>query len=127
VAYGSAQSDPRSGQTRRADGSPERRAVERIKRKARGMTVAAAVEPAAESLLGPPEDAASERVHPRLARKCRCADAQVKAYWEEAIWICHTCGHELSARATRQLTTRAQKRADARCPSSATQVQRAVA
>jgi hypothetical protein len=127
VAYGSAQSDPRTGQTRRADASPEGRAVARIRRKATAMAVAAAVEPAAESLLGPPEDPASERVHPWLARKCRCADAQVKAYREEAIWIGHTCGYELSARAARQLTTQAQKRAAARCPDSATQVQRPVA
>jgi hypothetical protein len=55
----------------------------------------------ADDFLGPPEGAAPERVQPVRARNCRCADAEVKAYRLGADWICHTCGHDVSERASR--------------------------
>jgi hypothetical protein len=87
--------------------TPARRAVERIKRKATATATAAALELPAESVLGPPEEPPSEPGQPPLAPKCRCADAEVKAYREGADWICHTCGRQVSARVSRELTVRA--------------------
>jgi hypothetical protein len=89
--------------------TPQRRAVERIKRKATGMAVAAAAEHSAHEMLGASEYPPSDSLEPPLARNCRCADADVKAYREGADWICLTCGHELSAQASRQLTLRARR------------------
>jgi hypothetical protein len=87
--------------------TPERRAVERIKRKATGMAIAAAAESSAAAALDAPKDPARGSVAPPLARTCRCADEEVRAYRDGAEWWCHTCGYELSARASGQLSTKA--------------------
>jgi hypothetical protein len=109
--------------------TPERRAIERIKRKATGLATAAAAELSAQDGPGPPEDPTPESVHPSLAGKCRCDDADVKAYRDGAEWVCQTCGHELSASASRQLTVRAWMRGSDRSPGtgSATRVQPPIA
>jgi hypothetical protein len=87
--------------------TPERRAIERIKRKATGMAIAAAAEVPAAGELDASTDLAPDPGAPRLARKCRCADREVLAYRDGAEWVCHTCGYELSAHAVRQLSMRA--------------------
>jgi hypothetical protein len=87
--------------------TPERRAIERIKRKATGMASAAAAEFSAAAVLEAPRDHAPDSVAPGLARTCRCADAEVLAYRDGAEWWCHTCGYELSARASRRLSIEA--------------------
>jgi hypothetical protein len=84
--------------------TPERRAIERIKRKATGMAIAAASERPVAEVLEAPRDLAPEPVAPRLARKCRCADAEVMAYRDGTEWWCHTCGYELTAHASRELS-----------------------
>lgn len=90
--------------------TPERRAIERIKRKATGMAIAAAAEVSASGVLDAPSDLASDSFEPRLARTCRCAEAQVRAYRDGPEWWCHTCGYELSAGASRQLSIGARMR-----------------
>jgi hypothetical protein len=105
--------------------TPERRAIERIKRKASAMATAAAAECSAWGAPDAPEDLACDALQPPLARQCRCADVDVKAYREEGEWICQSCGHEVPARASRGLTVRARTR-DRDHPSrawDATQVQ----
>ena len=91
--------------------TPERRAVERIKRKATGMAIAAAAaadgSAEGEGELDASTDVAPDSGAPLLARKCRCADREVLAYRDGAEWVCHTCGYELSAHAVRQLSMRA--------------------
>jgi hypothetical protein len=108
--------------------TPARRAVERIKRKATGMAIAAADELCVEGVLGVPEEIASDSFQPRRASTCRCPDADVKAYRDGAEWICHTCGHELSASASHQLTARVHAAATAHSPRArhATHVQRPI-
>lgn len=86
--------------TTSSDARPERRAVERIKRKATGLAMAAIADYSAERAFDSPEDVLSDPVRPPLARKCRCADAEIKAYREGADWICHTCGYELPPQAS---------------------------
>jgi hypothetical protein len=86
--------------------TPERLAVERIKRKATGMAIAAAAEFSAADVFDAPEDLALGSVASPLARTCRCADAEVRAYRDGTEWWCHTCGYELSARASGQLSIR---------------------
>jgi hypothetical protein len=90
--------------------TPERRAIERIKRKATGMAIAAAAEDSAAGAPDAPRDLTRDSVAPGLARTCRCADAEVTAYRDGAEWWCHTCGYELSARAARQLSIGARMR-----------------
>lgn len=90
--------------TTSSSATPERRAVERIKRKATGMAIGAIAEGSAKGDFASPEGPLSDPVQPPLARKCRCADAEIKAYREGAEWICHTCGYELPPRASHQLT-----------------------
>jgi hypothetical protein len=84
--------------------TPERRAIERIKRKATGMAIAAAAEFSAAGVFDAPGDLAPGSVASPLARTCRCADAEVRAYRDGNEWWCHTCGYELSARASGQLS-----------------------
>jgi hypothetical protein len=83
--------------------TPERGAIERIKRKATAMASAAAAELSA-GVPEAPRDRASGSAAPPLARTCRCADAEVRAYRDGAEWWCHTCGYELSARVSGQLS-----------------------
>jgi len=104
--------------------TPGRRAIERIKRKATGMASAAAVEPlASDDWPCPGEDTAKDPVGPALARVCRCADADVNAYREGADWICHTCGHKLSERASGLLAGMAAPRDRSPGARAATQMQ----
>ncbi len=79
---------------------PERRAIERIKRKATAMAIAAAAEPScADGLATGPHLEPARELHLR-ARSCRCPAANVKAYRDEDEWVCHTCGHQLSPHVT---------------------------
>ena len=91
--------------------APERREIERIKRKATAMAIAAATE---TSLADEVETEADLEPDPELhlrGRSCRCPAANVKAYREEGEWVCHTCGHQLSPRVASLLTLTTRKRA----------------
>jgi hypothetical protein len=90
--------------------TPEHRAIERIKRKATGMAIAAAADDSVAGALDAPGNPTPDSVAAGLARTCRCADAQVMAYRDGAEWWCHTCGYELSAGAARLLTIGARMR-----------------
>jgi len=103
-------------------GSPERRAIARIKRKASGMSVAATVECVALEDMQERPSGGEQGVQPARAAGCRCADADIKAYRDEDEWICHTCGRQLSPYTTRRLDERAK-----RAVSGATGMQRQLA
>jgi hypothetical protein len=79
--------------------SPERRAIDRIKRKASGVSATAAIDHL------PPEDVeeAASGVEPARAPCCRCAEADIKAYRDADEWVCYTCGRQLSPSAIQQL------------------------
>jgi hypothetical protein len=96
--------------------APERRAIERIKRKATAMVVMAD----AEILFADEAETESERepdpeLHLR-GRSCRCPAANVKAYREEGEWVCHTCGHQLSPRVASLLSLTTRQRAGDEAP-----------
>jgi hypothetical protein len=96
--------------------TPERRAVERIKRKATAMAIVASADVAPANEV----DTAAElepqaRLLPR-ARSCSCPAADVEAYHEEEEWICHTCGHRLSPYASTLLTLRTRTNVHGRDP-----------
>jgi hypothetical protein len=94
----------------------ERRAIERIKRKATAMAVMAATETsfADEAEVGPDLEPDPE-LHLR-GRSCRCPAANVKAYRDEDEWLCHTCGHQLSPRVASLLTLTTRMRAGGKPP-----------
>ena len=87
--------------------APERRAIERIKRKATAMAIATATE---TSFADEVETEPDLELHLR-GRSCRCPSANVKAYRDEDEWVCHTCGHQLSPRVASLLTLTTRKRA----------------
>ena len=90
--------------------TPEHRAIERIKRKATGTALAGSSRIPADGVVTAQQHPALEFIQLQLARKCTCADAEVKAYREGADWICHTCGYELTARAAARLAIRRRMR-----------------
>jgi hypothetical protein len=96
--------------------APERRAIERIKRKATAMAVMAATEiPFADEAETESDLEPGPELHLR-GRSCRCPAANVKAYREEGEWVCHTCGHQLSPRVASLLTLTTRKRAGGKPP-----------
>lgn len=100
----------------KTDLAPERRAIERIKRKATAMAIAAATETSfADEVETEPDLEPDPELHLR-GRGCRCPAANVKAYREEGEWVCHTCGHQLSPRVASLLTLRTRKRAGGQPP-----------
>jgi hypothetical protein len=91
--------------------APERRAIERIKRKATAMAIATATETSfADEVETEPDLEPDPELHLR-GRSCRCPAANVKAYRDEDEWVCHTCGHPLSPRVARLRTLTTRKRA----------------
>jgi hypothetical protein len=90
--------------------TPEHRAIERIKPKATGVARAGSFRVPADGAVVAHQHPASEFIQLQLARKCTCADAEVKAYREGAEWICHTCGYELTAAASARLAIRRRMR-----------------
>lgn len=84
--------------------APERRAIERIKRRATAMAIAAATETSlAEEVETEPDGEPDPELHLR-GRSCRCPAANVKPYCEDGEWGGHTCGHQLSPRVASLLT-----------------------
>jgi hypothetical protein len=92
--------------------APERRAIERIKRKATAMAIATATE---TSFADEVETEPDPELHLR-GRSCRCPAASVKEYRDEDEWVCHTCGHQLSPRVASLLTLTTRKRAGGKPP-----------
>jgi hypothetical protein len=91
--------------------APERRAIERIKRKATAMAIAAATETSfADEVETEPDLEPDPGLHLR-GRSCRCPVANVTAYREEGEWVCHTRGHQPSPRVASLLTLTTRKRA----------------
>jgi hypothetical protein len=90
-------------------GSPERRAIARIKRKASGMSAAATVDYVALEDTQERPSGGEQGVQPARAAGCRCAEADIKAYRDADEWICQTCGRQLSPHATRRLEERARR------------------
>lgn len=96
--------------------APERRAIERIKRKATAMAIVAATEISFADELETESDLEPEPELHLRGRTCRCPAANVKAYREEGEWVCHTCGHQLSPRVASLLTLTTRKRARGKPP-----------
>ena len=92
--------------------SPERRAVDRIKRKASGMAAAATAEHVTLEDIEEWPSGGDPDVQPDRAPDCRCAEAEIKAYRDAEDWLCYTCGRRLSSHATRRLEERASRAAD---------------
>jgi hypothetical protein len=96
--------------------APERRAIERIKRKATAMAIATATETSvADEVESEPDLEPDPEPHLR-GRSCRCPAANVKAYRDEDEWVCHTRGHQLSPRVASLLTLTTRKRAGGKPP-----------
>lgn len=86
--------------------APERRALERIKRKATAMAIVAATKTSfADEVETEAELEPVPEPHPS-GRGRRCLAANVKAYREESEWVCHTCGHQLPPPVASLLTLR---------------------
>ena len=104
--------------------APERRAIERIKRKATAMAIATTTETSvADEVEREPDLEPDPALHVR-GRSCRCPAANVKAYRDEDEWVCHTCGHQLSPPVTSLLTLTTRKRAGGNPPSPQTHPRR---
>jgi hypothetical protein len=89
--------------------SPERRAVDRIKRKASGLSAEAAIGHVALEDIDEATAGAGHGVEPARARCCRCAEAEIKAYRDADEWVCHTCGRQPSPYAIQQLEERVRR------------------
>ena len=96
--------------------APERRATERIKRKATAMAIATAAETSFADEVERERDLEPDPELHLRGRSCRCPAANVKAYRDEDEWVCHTCGHQLSPRAASLLTLTTRKPAGGKPP-----------
>ena len=92
--------------------TPERRAIERIRRKATGMAIDVATEVSLAHEVDVRPNLEPDSVWLPRAGSCRCAYAEVNAYREDGEWICHTCGHELSPNGCGPLTLRTRRDED---------------